>query len=100
MTSDTFFQAASVSGSVTALAALRLVQEGKLQFDEDVNLNLKLWKVSENELTQNEKVTLRRLLSHTAGLTVCPLMLRESSQTNQKVHIGGAWPFGAILGLQ
>jgi CubicO group peptidase (beta-lactamase class C family) len=28
------------------------------------------WKVPENEFTKNEKVTLRRMLSHTAGLTV------------------------------
>lgn len=60
VTSDTLFQAASVSKSVTALAALRLVQEGKLELDEDVNLKLKSWKVP--EFTKNEKVTLRRLL--------------------------------------
>jgi CubicO group peptidase (beta-lactamase class C family) len=70
VTSDTLFQAASVSKSVTALAALRLVQEGKLQLDEDVNLKLKSWKVPDNEFTKSEKVTLRRLLSHTAGFTV------------------------------
>jgi len=70
VTPDTLFQAASVSKSVTALAALRLVQEGKLQLDEDVNLKLKSWKVPDNEYTKNEKVTLRRLLSHTAGFNV------------------------------
>ncbi len=70
VTPDTLFQAASVSKSVTALAALRLVQEGKLNLDEDVNLKLKSWKVPDNEFTKIEKVTLRRLLSHTAGLTV------------------------------
>jgi CubicO group peptidase (beta-lactamase class C family) len=70
VTPETLFQAASVSKSVTALAALRLVQEGKLNLDEDVNLMLKSWKIPDNEFTKNEKVTLRRLLSHTAGLTV------------------------------
>lgn len=70
VTPETLFQAASVSKSVTALAALRLVQQGKLNLDEDVNLKLVSWKVPDNEFTKNEKVTLRRLLSHTAGMTV------------------------------
>src|ERR1700733_6208431 len=69
VTPGTLFQAASVSKSVTALAALRLVQQGKLNLDEDVNRKLTSWKVPDNEFTKNEKVTLRRLLSHTAGLT-------------------------------
>lgn len=67
---ETPFQAASVSKSVTALAALRLVHLGKLNLDEDVNLKRVSWKVPQNELTRNEKVTLRRLLSHTAGFNV------------------------------
>jgi len=70
VTPETLFQAASVSKSVTAFAALRLVQQGKLNLDEDVNRKLVSWKVPENEFTRNEKVTLRRLLSHTAGLNV------------------------------
>ena len=70
VTPDTLFQAASISKSVTAFAALRLVQQGKLSLDEDVNLKLVSWKVPDNEFTKTEKVTLRRLLSHTAGMTV------------------------------
>src|SRR6266404_2008249 len=67
---ETLFQAASISKSVTAFAALQLVRQGKLNLDEDVNRKLVSWKVPENEFTRNEKVTLRRLLSHTAGLNV------------------------------
>jgi CubicO group peptidase (beta-lactamase class C family) len=70
VTTETLFQAASVSKSVTAFAALQLVQQGKLKLDEDVNSELVSWKVPENEFTKTEKVTLRRLLSHTAGLNV------------------------------
>jgi CubicO group peptidase (beta-lactamase class C family) len=70
VTPDTLFQAASISKSLTAFAALRLVQQGKLSLDEDVNLKLVSWKVPDNEFTKTEKVTLRRLLSHTAGMTV------------------------------
>ena len=67
---ETVFQAASISKPVAALAALRLVQEGKLHLDENVNLQLTSWKIPENEFTAVQPVTLRRLLSHGAGLTV------------------------------
>jgi CubicO group peptidase (beta-lactamase class C family) len=67
---ETPFQAASISKHVAAMVALHLVDEGKLSLDEDVNLKLRSWKVPENEFTKTEKVTLRRLLNHSAGLTV------------------------------
>ncbi|MDQ3697236.1 MAG: beta-lactamase family protein, partial [Gemmatimonadota bacterium] len=70
VTTETLFQAASISKPVAALAALRLLQEGKLDLDEDVNLKMTSWKVPENEFTAVQPVTLRRLLSHGAGLTV------------------------------
>lgn len=66
----TLFQAGSISKPITAFGALLLVQQGKLSLDDDVNLHLKRWKVPENEFTKTEKVTLRRLLSHTAGTSV------------------------------
>jgi len=68
--SETLFQAASISKPVAAMAALRLVEEGVLNLDEEVNLKLASWKIPENEFTANTKVTLRHLLSHTGGLTV------------------------------
>ena len=43
VTPETLFQAASVSKSVTAFAALQLVQQGKLALDEDVNRKLLSW---------------------------------------------------------
>jgi CubicO group peptidase (beta-lactamase class C family) len=66
----TLFQAASISKPVAALAALRLVEQGRLSLDTDVNASLTSWKVEENGHTAMSKVTLRRLLSHNAGLTV------------------------------
>ncbi len=66
----TLFQAASISKPVAAAGALRLVQEGHLDLDEDVNSRLRSWKVPDNEHTVEEPVTLRRLLSHSAGVTV------------------------------
>ena len=70
VTPETLFQAASISKPVTALAVLHLVESGKLDLDADVNQYLKTWKVPENEFTAKKKVTLRELLTHTAGTTV------------------------------
>jgi len=66
----TLFQAGSISKSVAAFGALHLVQEGKPDLDADVNSQLRSWKVPENEFTEDKKVTLRGILSHSAGLTV------------------------------
>ena len=68
--SNTLFQAGSISKPVAALAVLKLAEENKVNLDQDVNTYLQGWKVPENTLTQGEKVTLRKLLTHTAGMTV------------------------------
>jgi CubicO group peptidase (beta-lactamase class C family) len=70
VTEATLFQAASVSKMVVATATLRLVEQGRLDLDADVNRYLTSWRVPDNAFTVREKVTLRRILSHTAGLTV------------------------------
>jgi CubicO group peptidase (beta-lactamase class C family) len=70
VTPATLFQAASISKPVSATAMLRLVERGTLDLDTDVNRYLTSWKVPENRFTATEKVTLRRIASHTAGLTV------------------------------
>ncbi len=67
---STIFQAGSISKPVAALAILQLMEAGKVNLDTDVNVYLRDWKVPENEFTQQEKVTLRRLLTHSAGMTV------------------------------
>ncbi|MGO9606534.1 MAG: serine hydrolase domain-containing protein [Candidatus Binataceae bacterium] len=68
VTADTLFQAASISKPISAMAAMHLVQEGKLNLDADVNDYLKGWKVPDNEFTRSKPVTLRELLSHSAGI--------------------------------
>jgi CubicO group peptidase (beta-lactamase class C family) len=70
VTDSTLFQAASISKPVFTMAALKLVQDGVLQLDQDVNTQLRSWKMPENEFTRTEKVTLKRLLGHVAGTTV------------------------------
>jgi len=68
ISSETVFTGASLSKPVTAIAALNFVEKGLLNLDEDVNLKLKEWQVPETSLTRNEKVTLRRLIGHNAGV--------------------------------
>lgn len=64
------FQAASISKTINAVLALKvLVESGKIGLDEDINPYLKGWKIPNAE-DYSEKVTLRRLLSHTAGVNV------------------------------
>jgi CubicO group peptidase (beta-lactamase class C family) len=70
VTPSTLFQAGSISKSVSALGALSLVEKGAFALDEDVNAKLTTWKVPENEFTKQKRVTLRAVLSHSAGLTV------------------------------
>jgi CubicO group peptidase (beta-lactamase class C family) len=70
VTPKTIFQAGSVSKSVAALGALRLVEQGKLSLDTDVDRYLASWKVPPNQFTIHAHVTLRGLLSHTAGISV------------------------------
>ena len=66
--SETIFTGASLSKPITAIAALGLVEEGLLELDADINEKLSEWKVPENEFTEKEKVTLRRLIGHQSGI--------------------------------
>lgn len=67
---DTLFQAASISKAVAATAVLALVEAGDIDLDADVNSMLRSWRLPESEHTDGHPVTVRHLLSHTAGLTV------------------------------
>ncbi len=67
---DTLFQAASISKPLSAMAALRLVEKGKLSLDTDIGTYLRSWKLPPDPSTSGKPVTLRELLSHTAGITV------------------------------
>jgi len=69
VTPETCFEAASTTKLLTSAAALHYLEQGMFDLDEDVNQELKSWKIPENEFTQKEKVTLRLLLTHQSGLT-------------------------------
>lgn len=67
---NTLFQAGSISKPVAALAVLQLFERKSLALNKDVNAYLKNWQIPENKFTETEKVTLEKLLTHTAGMTV------------------------------
>src|SRR5699024_9012384 len=62
------FNACSVSKFLTGMSAMKLVENGMLDLDQNVNEKLIMWEVPENEYTKNKKVTLRHLLSHQSGI--------------------------------
>lgn len=66
---STLFQAASISKPVAAAGALRLVAEGVLSLEGDVNEKLRSWTLPANGPTAGNPITLRHLLSHSSGLT-------------------------------
>jgi CubicO group peptidase (beta-lactamase class C family) len=70
VTPDTLFQAASLSKFVAAVGAMRLVDQKRLALGEDVNTSLTSWHVPANVLLKDHIVTLRGLLSMTAGIGV------------------------------
>lgn len=65
---NTVFQVSSMSKFVTAVGVMRLVELGKIDLDAPISKYLTRWKLPPSEF-DNEQVTVRRLLSHTAGLT-------------------------------
>ena len=70
VTTETMFLAGSISKPVAAIRAHQLAEEGVISLDSNVNKYLTSWKLPENEFTEKEKVTTRKILNHTAGLTV------------------------------
>jgi CubicO group peptidase (beta-lactamase class C family) len=66
----TLFQAASISKAVSAVVVLALVEAGDIGLDDDVNRHLRSWQLPASAHTAGQPVTLRHLLSHTAGTTV------------------------------
>lgn len=69
VTSTTVFQAASISKSITALGVLILAEEGKINLDAPVETYLTRWRLPPSPFNHDD-VTVRRILNHTAGLSV------------------------------
>ncbi len=67
VTTSTLFNIGSISKTHAAWGLLRLVEDGKLDLDAPVEKYLTRWHLPPSAF-DHDKVTLRRLLSHTAGL--------------------------------
>lgn len=81
-TNETVYSAGSISKLVTAVIVMRLVDEGKLHLDSSVNTYLKSWKIPQNDFTTKTPITLRMLLSHTAGTSQSAYWGFEQNETN------------------
>jgi CubicO group peptidase (beta-lactamase class C family) len=68
VTTETLFQAASISKPVTALAIMKKVQEGKISLNENIDDRLTSWHIPKNNYTSSAVVTVKHLLSHTGGV--------------------------------
>lgn len=65
---NTIFQVSSLSKIVSSVGIMKLVELGKINLDTPVTKYLTRWQLPQSEFS-NEEVTVRKLLSHTAGLT-------------------------------
>jgi len=67
VTPDTVFQVGSISKAVAAVGVMQLAEEGLLDLDAPAEMYLTRWQFPQSSYDVRE-VTIRRLLSHTAGL--------------------------------
>ncbi|WP_262909316.1 serine hydrolase domain-containing protein [Mucilaginibacter daejeonensis] len=67
--SETIFNIGSISKLVSAWGFMQLTEKGFIKLDDPVDQYLTRWHLPESEFDRS-RVTLRRILSHTAGLSV------------------------------
>lgn len=77
MTTDTYCRVESISKSITAWGIVKLVEQGTVGLDDPVEQYLSGWKLPESKYTK-DKVTIRRLLNHSAGLSLGTIGVRYS----------------------
>ncbi len=93
-TTDTLFQAASISKPVSAMAVLKAVQDGLFGLDDDINSILTSWQLTETrEFLEETAVTPRLLMSMTAGATVSgfPGYLPSGTIPTVPQVLAGSW---------
>jgi CubicO group peptidase (beta-lactamase class C family) len=70
VTTQTLFQAGSISKSLNGVGLMKLVQDKKIDLYTDINEYLKSWMFPYDISSEGKKITMANLLSHTAGLTI------------------------------
>ncbi|MBC8471000.1 MAG: beta-lactamase family protein [Planctomycetes bacterium] len=96
VTPDTLFHIGSISKTFTATAVLLAVQDGLLDLDEPVTTYLPNFKVySRYEANPEQKITLRHLLSHCAGIphetSGCNMLEVTDSFEDRVRSLYGTW---------
>ena len=124
-TNETRYRIASMSKAVTTLAALKLLDEGKLKLNTNAKEyfpelgEVKVAKLHENDITYDEiesDITIHQLLSHTSGFgydfhdpalshlvvnqELAPLTSKDGSQLKAPLvyQPGTRWEYGISLG--
>ena len=69
VTTDTLFQAQSITKTLTALATVKLLAAKQIALDEPVNRYLQSWVIPENDYSTKVPVSFRMLLNHTGALS-------------------------------
>ncbi|TXS90780.1 beta-lactamase family protein [Parahaliea maris] len=69
VTVHTRFQACSLSKPVAVRALLTLVDAGKVELDQPANRYLKRWQIPNNSTFKGDIITVRQLVTHSAGLS-------------------------------
>lgn len=77
MTTDTYCRVESISKSVTAWGVMKLVEQGRIELDLPVEFYIRHWKFPKSRYSL-EKVTVGRLLSHSAGMPLGTVGVRYS----------------------
>ncbi|HLO53618.1 MAG TPA: serine hydrolase [Saprospiraceae bacterium] len=67
VTTETMFSAGSISKFLMAVTALKMIEKGQIELEKPINNYLTSWKIAENDYTRKTPITLRMLLSHSAG---------------------------------
>ncbi|MEM1217843.1 MAG: serine hydrolase domain-containing protein [Bacteroidota bacterium] len=65
---NTRFQAGSITKTMVAMGCFRMVEADSLDLDLDIRSYLKSWQLPDDPMVKGRAVTIRQLLSHTAGL--------------------------------
>jgi len=90
VTPESLFQASSIGMPVTAVAVLRLVEQGKLNLDADVSQYLR----SCNKFRIPHRVEIQQSLGHRSDLRIyrpCDLLALPSSPTPQEIIALSLW---------
>ncbi len=69
VTKDTLFQAASITKTLTSLAALKTLDKNQISLDAVVNDHLTRWQIPSNSFTEESPISFRMLLNHTGGIS-------------------------------